>query len=382
MAHPGLVAIAAAAFLAATCVLVLFATAEVSPLSFVAKAAHAAVNLKSNGKSFAAPRPLGQGIINKTPEMKNAIKTRLAVPYGTDSKTQVLNFWEAPGDGARPLVIMIHGGGWHNGDYREFPVHGFINQGISYASVEYRMLNEVSLPGPVMDAARALQFLKHNAAEYNIDPAKIILTGHSAGGLSALYLNYHDDLADPNNADPVLRESTRVLASAVKSAQTSIDPEVVGKWGMGKSIVEHVMLHDSVGLVAKGGMTATQKALHKEFSPINHVDSKDPPVFDTTVGDTSLPCKDIKDCIHHHEFAHRLKMKADSLGAQVYIEHHENERKVGKFLQTGDKIEKAKNGKDFASPMEFILDQFGAFPPPIIFDTTLPRAHCCCLWAA
>ena len=66
-------------------------------------------------------------------------------------------------------------------------------------------------------------------------------------GLSALYLNYHDDLADPHSDDPVLRESTRVLASAVASAQTSIDPEVVRKWGLGPTVLEHTMLRDSVG---------------------------------------------------------------------------------------------------------------------------------------
>ena len=203
MPHPGL-AIAAAAFLAAACVLGLLAAAVpagvTSPLSFVNKAFnhhqsapegpdneiyptpemkrrfdererrfdsigggsmyldatpaladankhhHGRINVKANGKAFTAPHPL-HAVSHSTPEMKHAVQTHLAVPYGTDSKQQVLNFWEAPGDGPRPLVIMIHGGGWANGDYREFPAHGFINQGISYASIDYRMLNEVPLPG-------------------------------------------------------------------------------------------------------------------------------------------------------------------------------------------------------------------------------------------
>ena len=84
-------------------------------------------------------------------------------------------------------------------------------QGISFASVDYRRLSESPLPAPVLDAARALQFLRHNAKKYNIEPTKIILSGQSAGGASALYLNYHDDLADPASDDPIARESTRCV---------------------------------------------------------------------------------------------------------------------------------------------------------------------------
>ena len=58
------------------------------------------------------------------------------------------------------------------------------------------------------------------------------------------------------------------------------------------------------------------------------------------MGDISLPCKDITDCIHHHEFARRLKMRADSIGARVYSEYHHSMRKKNgeHFLEKGEQI--------------------------------------------
>ena len=37
------------------------------------------------------------------------------VAYGPD-KMNVLDFWKAEGDGPRPLLVYIHGGGWIGGD--------------------------------------------------------------------------------------------------------------------------------------------------------------------------------------------------------------------------------------------------------------------------
>lgn len=58
-------------------------------------------------------------------------------------------------------------------------------------------------------------------------------------------------VADPDSADPIARESTRVAGTIVKSAQSSIDPAVISKWGMGADIVHHEMVQDSVGFIGK-----------------------------------------------------------------------------------------------------------------------------------
>ena len=149
--------------------------------------------------------------------------THADLPYGPHER-QTLDFWTAAGDGPRPLVVIIHGGGWINGDKRlkRPPLAPFLDRGISVAAINYRLAPAHSLPAPVHDAARAIQFLRWKGETLGIDPDRIGLTGTSAGACTSMWLLLHDDRADPTAADPVLRTSTRVRAAAVSVGQTSI----------------------------------------------------------------------------------------------------------------------------------------------------------------
>ena len=66
--------------------------------------------------------------------------------------------------------------------------------------------------------------------QVDINPDRIGATGGSAGGCSSLYLALHDDLADAKSADPVARQSTRLLCAAVIGAQTTLDPRQAKEW--------------------------------------------------------------------------------------------------------------------------------------------------------
>ena len=101
-------------------------------------------------------------------------------------------------------------------------------------AINYRFVTEADEKGvqppvkwPIEDAARAVQFVRSKAKEWNLDKARIGATGGSAGGCSSLWLLYHDDLADPKSADPVARESTRLFCAGVNGAQTTLDPKVL-----------------------------------------------------------------------------------------------------------------------------------------------------------
>jgi hypothetical protein len=65
---------------------------------------------------------------------------------------------------------------------------------------------------PLTDSARVVQFLRYYAGSLDIDPEQVAVYGASAGASTSLWLGTHDDLADPGNEDPVLRESSRVNA--------------------------------------------------------------------------------------------------------------------------------------------------------------------------
>lgn len=167
-----------------------------------------------------------------TPDVSN-------MPYG-EHERQVFDFWKAESETPTPLAFVIHGGSW-TGNSKEGPFHSMVDApqlleaGISVMAINYRLIKhagDVKPPVKVCldDAARSLQFIRSEAVKYNIDPERIFLVGSSAGGASALWLAYHDDLAQPNSADPIARQSTRAYGVAVLRGQTSLDPEQMIEW--------------------------------------------------------------------------------------------------------------------------------------------------------
>ncbi|HKI20675.1 MAG TPA: alpha/beta hydrolase, partial [Isosphaeraceae bacterium] len=115
-------------------------------------------------------------------EAKQLPPTYADVSYGPHPRN-VLDFWKAAGQGPRPLLVYIHGGGWTGGDKKQDTKHyqPFLDNGISCAAINYRLTGQAPLPAPVHDAARAIQFLRTQASEWNIDTKHIALTGGSAG---------------------------------------------------------------------------------------------------------------------------------------------------------------------------------------------------------
>jgi len=243
--------------------------------------------------------------------------THVDVAYGPHARN-VLDFWQAEGEGPRPLLIYIHGGGWVVGDKKSNQrfCEPYLAAGIHCAAINYRRTDTDALPAPVHDAARALQFLRSKADEWNIDGTRIALMGSSAGACTSMWLALHDDLADPDAEDPVLRQSTRVCAAWGNAGQTSIDPPVIRSW-VGDKILDHRMIWRAVGedsMAAALDNYDQHAALYREFSPANHVSADDPPLFLTYGGNTTLPSKDAGHGIHHAQLGVELKKKSDAVG--------------------------------------------------------------------
>jgi acetyl esterase/lipase len=248
--------------------------------------------------------------------------TQANVSYGPHERN-VLDFWKAEGNGPRPLLVYIHGGGWTGGDKKKdtSAYKPFLDKGISCAAINYRLTPGSPLPAPVHDAARAIQFLRTKAAEWNIDTRHIALTGGSAGACTSMWLLLHDDLADPNAKDPVLKESTRVCAAAVSAGQTSIDPKVIEEW-LGPNVLKHRMINMAVGEATIDDALKNyekHRAQFVEFSPYNHVDADDPPLLMTYGADMTLPSKDAQHGIHHPVYGVKLKEKSDSVGHECHL---------------------------------------------------------------
>ncbi len=110
--------------------------------------------------------------------------------YGS-SPENVLDIVQSPAPALknRPGVIVIHGGGWMEGDKEgvlkdyclPFVQHDFV-----VANVEYRLGKVAPAPAAVNDVLEAAQWLHDHAAHYKVDPNQIIVIGESAGGHLAL----------------------------------------------------------------------------------------------------------------------------------------------------------------------------------------------------
>lgn len=107
-------------------------------------------------------------------------------------------------------VIVFPGGGYSHRAYHEGePVALWLNSiGISAFVLEYRV-SPYRYPYPLLDAKRAIRYVRYHAKEWNIDPDRIGVLGFSAGGHLASTVGTHFDLGDANSDDPIERISCR-----------------------------------------------------------------------------------------------------------------------------------------------------------------------------
>lgn len=83
-----------------------------------------------------------------------------------------------------PCLAFIHGGFWQEGakSGSAFAAEALVAEGWALAAIGYSLVPDVRLRDIVAEIAAALQHLTANAAAHGIDPDRIVLAGHSAGG--------------------------------------------------------------------------------------------------------------------------------------------------------------------------------------------------------
>jgi len=251
-------------------------------------------------------------------------KTLLNLPYG-DHPRQVLDFYQAESDSPTPVVLYIHGGGWQGGDKKTNP-KAFLDKGISVVAINYRYVKNavkenVSPPvkAPLEDAARALQFIRSKAGEWNLDKERIGATGGSAGGCSSLWLAFHDDMADPNSEDPIARESTRLYCAAVNGAQVSLDPKELRQWMPNYRYGAHAFGLRNLDEVAEERDEIMPWI--QEYSPIQHVTKDDPPIAMFYGGEVPVVGSEPKDPTHSGVMGIKLAELLEKTGVDVTLIH-------------------------------------------------------------
>ncbi|MEO0966611.1 MAG: alpha/beta hydrolase [Planctomycetota bacterium] len=251
--------------------------------------------------------------------------TLRSVRYGPHAR-HLLDFYPADTTTPAPLAIFIHGGGWGANDKRIIngdTVRRLNAAGVSVAAISYCFLwmapdEGVSPPvrAPMEDARRALQFLRLHADRLRVDPTRVAAWGGSAGGCTALWLAFHDDMAELDADDSLARQSTRLAAVAAVMPQTTLDPHQMRRW-IGPEI------RYGASAFAAGGFDRwhDRRSLYIDeiaaYSPYAHVTADDPPVY-LDYGDrpnvVPSPPGDQPLATHHPAFGVHLAHRLDAVG--------------------------------------------------------------------
>ncbi len=238
------------------------------------------------------------------------------------------DIWLADSIEPTPLVIYIHGGGFVGGDksryYESEDWIRFLDAGISVASINYRFLNQppYGILASMNDSKRCLQYIRFHAEKYNVDKNRIACSGGSAGAGTSLWLAFSEDMADPGNSDPVLRESTRITCAAAFATQATYDilrwAEILGLPGS-KTPDEMQAIARAFGFkTAEGVDLCAQTAIRKNLDFLEKMSRNAAPFFVSNQAENVIPVND-NELQHHPLHAKALKARAEEVGAEALV---------------------------------------------------------------
>ncbi len=248
--------------------------------------------------------------------------TLAEVRYGAHERN-VMDVWQVDSAKPAPVLVAIHGGAFRHGDksVSNAVLKGCLNSGIAVVAITYRYSQDAIAPAQHLDAARAVQFIRHNSGKWNLDPGRIAAIGGSAGAGLSLWLGFHADLADPNSKDPIARQSTRLTCMAVNNGQSSYDPRVIRDLFPEAEIYRTSALAQLFGVDLKrlDELPAEKYQLFEEVSAITHLTEDDPPVLMTYDSDMETPISSNSIGIHHPRFGKLLKDNMDQLHIECQL---------------------------------------------------------------
>ena len=260
----------------------------------------------------------------------NIKPTMADVKYGPHERN-TLDLYKAESDKPTPVMLYFYPGGFREGDKSSVVkwisnavgggnIKELLDAGISVAAVNYRHLEHKPLPGPHQDALRALQFLRANAARFNIDKERAAVIGGSAGAQIAMWLAFHDEMADPNSSDPIKRESSRVTCVATGGGQTTMDQDLWAKWIPGlESRRTRAEVYGDIS-------DKEHSRVVKDISAMSLISADDPPIYmfyrwNPDYPGPADPNKAWAWRVHNVIFGFKLKEKMDKLGVEAHVKY-------------------------------------------------------------
>jgi acetyl esterase/lipase len=193
-------------------------------------------------------------------------------------------------------VIVVMSGGMHSsprmshraGDSPE--VQNLLSAGYTIFAVAHSSAPRYTMDDIRGDLPRAVRFIRHHADRFGVHPRRLGIMGHSSGGHMSLLAAAAPPPADPEAADPVDRESSRV--QAVVAYYPTVDNLNVGK--PNTTLLQHFLSQERKGPSAVFDFhrwdpdtnrfervvdPEARKEIFRQTSPLTHTTSEHPPTL-------------------------------------------------------------------------------------------------------
>ena len=172
----------------------------------------------------------------------------------------------------RPALVMLHEGGWIDGDKSSYhsAMIAWARRGYVTISVNYRLAGEARFPAQAEDCKSVIRWLRAHADHYGIDPNAIGITGWSAGAHLAMLVA----LTDPDDGFDNSRHagfSSRVQAAVCVSGVYDLLPDDEARWRDED--------HDPCVMALLGGRPSRHRERAKQASPVRYLTLDDPPLL-------------------------------------------------------------------------------------------------------
>lgn len=171
----------------------------------------------------------------------------------------------------RPAIVMIHGGGFRQGNKAAFHLmmRDYAQEGYVTLSIGYRFTQVASFPAQVEDCKLAVRWLRTHAEQYGVEPERIGVTGASAGGYLAAMVAFTDASDGLEGDGPYRDQSSRVQAAAPLCGIYDLRPDALRRAGP----------DDSGWKAFLGKAPSEDPAWAAKASPITYVSKESPPIL-------------------------------------------------------------------------------------------------------
>lgn len=124
-----------------------------------------------------------------------------------------------------PCIVYVQGSAWMPQDvYGNLPcIARLAERGFVVAVVQYRDSSVATFPAPVQDARNAVRFMRAHAAEYAVDPERMVVMGDSSGGHTAVYAAIMHDDDTPANLFPGTSAEVSCVVNLYGSTDLTFD---------------------------------------------------------------------------------------------------------------------------------------------------------------